>query len=199
MAIYVYRIRGQAINVASTRFITLPGSWTGGPWIRAGTSTASTEASKRPGYHKLTYQVIVNPRVAIWVAVHRRPTRFTWVRTCGLTCGANAYEPGGRATLKLSIRSVGATAAQQAKPKAVQHSNTATPPTASDRVGCYGTPTCPNDLERPRRQEFASRDHSGQCDQEAKGCVYVLFQEAATQLKAVVERRRDVEGARLRP
>jgi hypothetical protein len=31
------------------------------------------------------------------------------------------------------------------------------------------------------------------------GCVYLLFQDAATQRKAVVGPRRDVEGARLRP
>jgi len=47
----------------------------------------------------LSYQVsalhtiIINPRVAIWVAVHRRPGRFSRVRASWLTCGANGREP----------------------------------------------------------------------------------------------------------
>jgi hypothetical protein len=35
------------------------------------------------------------PRVAVWVAVRRRPGQFVGIRVYSLTCDLNCYEPSG--------------------------------------------------------------------------------------------------------
>lgn len=52
------------------------------------------ESPLLPGSHQgREIANLASRRAAIWVAVHRRPARFTGVCPCRLTCGANAYEP----------------------------------------------------------------------------------------------------------
>jgi hypothetical protein len=95
--------------------------------------------------------------VVIWVAVHSGTAQFTRVHARDLSCGANPHEPGELTPLKLLIRGfephsiIGRAGSRTAEEYSNVMDYERVRRTHSDPL------TCPNDRERPRGREFASR------------------------------------------